>query len=138
MQSKRRLICSEEIEKNEMNKSIKKRQVFFSPRWFIEWLFLFCFWENIFFTSYVACCVICSCRKAFKQPFTDVLKNFAIFTGKHLCLSLLLTMLLDWRPALLFKKRPHHSCFPVNIEKFLGIAFSQSTYLFIFRNSMWG
>ena len=26
-----------------------------------------------------------SCRKTFKQPFTDVLKNFAIFTGKSLC-----------------------------------------------------
>ena len=32
----------------------------------------------------------------------DVLRNFARFTGKHL-----------------FKKRPWHRCFPVNLAKFL-------------------
>ena len=43
---------------------------------------------------HVLCCLLCycSCRKTFKQPFTDffktgVLKNFAIFTGKYLCRS---------------------------------------------------
>ena len=38
-------------------------------------VYLFCFWENVFFTSYVACYVICSWRKTFKQPLTDVLQN---------------------------------------------------------------
>ena len=37
--------------------------------------FLFCFWENAFFNSCVVCYVICSCRKTFKQLFTDVLQN---------------------------------------------------------------
>ena len=37
-----------------------------------------------------------------------VLKNFAIFTGKHLC----------W--CLFVIKRHRHRCFPVNIVKFLG------------------
>ena len=35
-----------------------------------------------------------------------VLRNFAKFTGKHLCL----------RPATLLKKRLLHRCFPVNPE----------------------
>ena len=38
----------------------------------------------------------------------DVLKNFAIFTGK---------------PATLLKKRLWHMCFPVNFVKFSGAAF---------------
>ena len=33
------------------------------------------FWENVLFNSHVACYVTCFCRKAFKQPFTDVLQN---------------------------------------------------------------
>ena len=40
------------------------------------------------------------------------LKNFAIFTGKHLCLSL-------FNKVFLIKKRLQHKCFPVNIVKFL-------------------
>ena len=38
-----------------------------------------------------------------------VLKNFAIFSGKHLCWSLFLTKLQAYR------------CFPVNIAKFLRL-----------------
>ena len=38
----------------------------------------------------------------------DVLKNFAKFTGKHLCLT----------PATLLKIRLWHRCFPVNFAKF--------------------
>ena len=37
-----------------------------------------------------------------------VLRNFAKFTEQHLCL----------RPAILFKKRLWHRCFPVNFAKF--------------------
>ena len=43
-----------------------------------------------------------------------VLKNFATFTGKHLCWNL-----KALRPATLLKKRLQHRCFPVNIAKFL-------------------
>ena len=50
------------------------------------------------------------CKKA-------VLRNFARFTGKHLCL----------RPAALLKKRLWHRCFPVNFAKFLRTSFLQNT-----------
>ena len=39
------------------------------------WMFFFCFLENVLFNSNVACYVTCSCRKTFKQPFTDVLQK---------------------------------------------------------------
>ena len=46
---------------------------------------------------------------------TDFLKDFAIFTAKHLCRSL-----IAWIQVSNFiKKRPQHWCFPVNTVKFL-------------------
>ena len=45
------------------------------------------------------------------------LKNFARFTGKHLCQSLF--FFLKYMPATLFKKRLWRKCFPVNFAKFL-------------------
>ena len=45
----------------------------------------------------------------------SVLKNFAVFTGKHQLWSLFLIKLQTWRSA----KRLQHRCFPVNIAKFL-------------------
>ena len=54
---------------------------------------------------------------------TGVLKNFAIFTGKHLCWSRFLIKFQYWRPAFLFKKRLQHRSFYVNIAKFLRTAF---------------
>ena len=71
-------------------------------------MFLFFFWENVLFNSHVPCYVTCSCRKAFKQPFTDVLQ----------------------------KKRLEGRCFSVNIATFLRAAFLLNTcsfYLFKFR-----
>ena len=50
-----------------------------------------------------------------------VLRNFAKFTGKHLCQSLIFTKGL--RPATLLKKRLWHKCFPVNFAKFLRTPF---------------
>ena len=66
-------------------------------------------------------CLWCSSSKAFlekklslartiKTSFKiSALENFAIFTGKRLCLSLFLTL--------------QQRCFPVNISKFLRTAF---------------
>ena len=51
----------------------------------------------------------------------DVLKNFVIFTGKHLCRSLFLIKLQTWRPVI--KKRLQHRCFPVSIAKILRTLF---------------
>ena len=46
---------------------------------------------------------------------TDILKDFAIFTAKHLCRSL-----IAWiQVGNFIKKRPQHWCFPVNTVKFL-------------------
>ena len=58
---------------------------------------------------------------------TGVLKNFVIFTGKHLCRNLFLIKFQDSRPAFLFKKRLQHRYFSENIVKFLRTAFLQDT-----------
>ena len=52
----------------------------------------------------------CSIKKA-------VLKIFAIFTGKHLRRSLFLTKKISILNFI--EKRVQHSCFPVNIAKFV-------------------
>ena len=57
-----------------------------------------------------------------KQPFADnlqnrCLKNFALFTGKHLYWSLFLITLQAFNSATLLK-RLHYWCFPVNMAKF--------------------
>ena len=52
-----------------------------------------------------------------------VLRNFAKFTGKHLCHSLFLNKVVGLRPATLLKKRLWHRCFPVNFAKFLRTSF---------------
>ena len=62
----------------------------------------------------------CSVRKG-------VLRNFAKFTGKHLCQSLFLNKVAGLRPAILLKKRLWHRCFPVNFAKFLRTTFSKNT-----------
>ena len=48
-----------------------------------------------------------------------VLRNFAKFTGKHLCQSLFLNKVVGLRPAALLKKRLWHKCFPANFAKYL-------------------
>ena len=66
-----------------------------------------------------------------------VLRNFAKFTGKHLCQSLFLIKL---RPATLLKKKLRRKCFPVNFAKFLRTSFLQNTsrrlLLMIYRNKI--
>ena len=51
------------------------------------------------------------------------LKNFAKFTGKHLCKSLSFIKVAGLRPATLLKKRLWHRCFPVSFAKFLTAPF---------------
>ena len=48
-----------------------------------------------------------------------VLRNFAKFTGKHLCQNLVFNKVIGPRPATLLKKRLLNRCFPVNFAKFL-------------------
>ena len=52
-----------------------------------------------------------------------VLRNFAKFTGKHLCQLLFFNKVVGMRPATLLKKRLWHSCFPANFTKFLRTPF---------------
>ena len=54
-----------------------------------------------------------------------VLKNFANFTGKHLCLSLFFNKVADLRlrPATLLKKKLQHRCFPVKFTKLLRTSY---------------
>ena len=62
----------------------------------------------------------CSVRKG-------VLRNFAKFTGKHLCQSLFFNKVTGLRPATLLKKKLWHRCFLVNFVKFLRALFLQNT-----------
>ena len=52
-----------------------------------------------------------------------VLRNFAKFTGKHLCQSPFFDKVAGLRPAILSKKRLWHLCFPVNFARFLRTPF---------------
>ena len=69
--------------------------------------------------------VLLCCRSSRPEVFCnkDVLRNFAKFTGKHLCTSLFFDKVAVLRPAILLKKRLWHSCFPVNFAKFLRTPF---------------
>ena len=110
-------------EKNENIKNMK-RQVFFIYLSF-RIVFLVCLWENVWFTSYVACyyCVVPVGKhpNSRSQMFYDALQNLAIFTGKHLC----------WRFFLInfIKKRLQHRCFPANVAKCLSTVFHIETYV---------
>ena len=54
-------------------------------------------------------------------------RNFAKFTGKHLCQSFFLKQNWGLSPATLLKKRLWHRCFQVNFSKFLRTPVLQNT-----------
>ena len=56
-----------------------------------------------------------------------VLRNYAKYTGKHLCQRLFFNKVAGLRSATLLKKRLRHRCFPVNLVKFLRTNFLQNT-----------
>ena len=66
----------------EMIKSIMKTQVF-SSSWVLDFFFFF-FYEKMS-TSYVTCYVLYSCRKTFKQPFTDVFQDRCSEKFRNIC-----------------------------------------------------
>ena len=53
----------------------------------------------------------------------DVLKNFAKFTGKHLCRSFFFNKIAGLRPVNLLNEELRNRCFPVNFAKFLETSF---------------
>ena len=93
----------------EVIKNIMGRQVF-SSSWDLEWYFCFVF-EKVSSALPMLLVMLdadlAKCSNIRSQMFfkTVVLKNFAIFTGKHLCWSLFLLKFQDLRPAFLFNKR---------------------------------
>ena len=52
-----------------------------------------------------------------------VLRNFAKFTGKHLCQNFFFNKVADLSPVTLFKKRLWHRCFHVIFAKYLRTPF---------------
>ena len=60
-----------------------------------------------------------------------VLRNFAKFTRKHLCQSLLFNKVAWLSPATLLKKKLWHRCFPVNFAKFLKTPFLTEEHIFL-------
>ena len=56
-----------------------------------------------------------------------VLRNFAKFTGKHLCQCRFFNKVAGLRPATLLKKRLWHRCFPEKFAKFLRTPFIRNT-----------
>ena len=71
----------------------------------------------------------CSVRKG-------ILRNFAKFTGKRLCQSLLFNKVVGLRPATLFKKRLGHRCSPVNLAKFLRTPFLTEHLRWLLREKL--
>ena len=62
-----------------------------------------------------------SCPELFCEK--GVLRNFAKFTGKHLCQCLFFNKVEGLRSATLLKKRLWCKCFPVNSAKFVRTLF---------------
>ena len=58
-----------------------------------------------------------------QQSTGVVLRNFAKFTGKHLCQTLFFNKVPNLRTGTLLKKSVWHRCFPVNFAKFLRTTF---------------
>ena len=69
----------------------------------------------------------CSVRKG-------VIRNFAKFTGKHLCQSPFFDKNAGFRLATLLKKRLWYRCFPVNFANFLRAPFLQNTSVRLTKN----
>ena len=70
------------------------------------------------------------CRSSCPEVFCKkgVLRDFAKFTGMHLCQGLIFNKVAGLRSATLLEKRLWHRCFPVNFAKFLRTPFLQNTY----------
>ena len=76
------------------------------------------------------------CRSSRLKVFCKkgVLRNFAKFTGKHVCQSLFFNKVAGLRPANLLKIRLWHTFFPVNLPKFLRTPFLREHLWWLFLN----
>ena len=103
------------------------RSFFCSSRIYLSLHFLHILSEDEFFLSLCILFVFCLfCVLNWKKQSLEVFykkaacKDFAKFTGKHLCQSL--------KSATLLKKRCWQRCFPLNFTKFLRKHFLQNTF----------
>ena len=104
-----------------------------NPRWTSPQL-LFFIWHSILWSSKKTSspnrtlfCFVPNKKKY--QPYRSshrrcsvkkgALKNFAIFTEKHLCWNLFLIKLQDWRPTTLLKRDSNTGVYLLNISEFL-------------------
>ena len=102
-----------------------------------------CFHPFLHFAMFSYCCKFSILDAYGRSSRTEmfckkgVLGNFAEFTGKRLCLSLLFDKVTDLRPLTLLKKRYWHGCFPVKFAKFLRTPFPTEhlRWLFLLRES---
>ena len=69
------------------------------------------------------------CRSSHRgcSVLKGVFKNFAKFTGKHMCQSLFFNKVVGFRPGTFLKKRLWHKCFLVNFERILRTPFLHNT-----------
>ena len=106
----------------------------FSEQLFVRTPVEDCFWSLSFHRSHVTktfykICQFQSVLPQFRSSHQrcsmqkGVLRNFAKFTEKYLCQSLLFNKVAGLRLPTLLKKRVWHSCFPVNFVKVLRTAF---------------
>ena len=103
---------------------------------FFIWLsfrFFFFFWENVHFIRCLLYFFINVGKrlKSRSQTFfkTGALKNFAIFTGKHLCWNLFLIKLQDWKYNTVFS---YEYC-----KIFENSFFMDHLLIILFQNFMW-
>ena len=112
---------------------------FFSDSWVLGWFFCFAF-EKMSSSLHMLLAMLfihvgirsnSRSRMFFK---TGVLKNFAISTGEHLCWSLFLIKLQDWRLAFSLKR---DSTIWMNFAKiFKNSLFIEQKFTILFRNLM--
>ena len=83
------------------------------------------FIENLLILMKMLCWKISSYRSSHPQVFCKkgVLRNFAKFTGKHLCQRLFFNKVARLRQATLLKKSLWHRYFPMNFANFLRTPF---------------
>ena len=62
------------------------------------------------------------------------LKNFKIFTGKHLCWSPFFDKVAGFQARNFIKKRLQRKCFPLNIAKSLRTAFKKHLWWILKKN----
>ena len=68
---------------------------------------------------------------------TGVFKNFTIFTGKHLCWSLYLIKLQDWRLVFSLKETPTEVFSYEYCKTFKNSSFMEHLFVILFRNFIW-